>query len=277
MFTLFSFWSQRIPYLQWPLLGCYLIVTVASLPLLACQSKSPPGSNVTINTSTDLASTHFIKAFSKLKGSQEALVLLQAKPTLFKANGQPQATAGLIPYVAYEGQVYVLLGRQAWVDKHNYSELSGKVEKPHNHLESFLTAALREGLEETCGVYALTKDSILKHYYLYFENTPKRQVALIFVPVTYMAGSVLKEKVLYNKKPECTEKNEFQWLNVKDLLAIAGKPPGSYPIDSFQRGKQSLKLRKYFKVMLKEPAFQEILKALCLEAENYEASIEQAA
>lgn len=176
--------------------------------------------------------------------------LLQKSPALLKEDGSPLGTVGVLLYTYINGIPYILLAREAkGKDKGTYCEFGGSLDlNTDGQPETFLEGCIRECKEESAGLYVLSPEALLKSKY-YYETTPKRREIILCLVETnniYQTVDLLKAQTKYQDE-HFKEKDQLQWVKVSDLLAF---------------NTLDLPLRPFFKDIIKQPEFQNLLQNL---------------
>lgn len=161
-------------------------------------------------------------------------------PTVTKGGYQSKGSAGVVPFVFYQGEVYVLLARETWgVDRDKYCDLGGAVEaygSKHTSpsVDSFLYTLLKEGEEESGGLYRFTESNVLETAYVVsyvyrdagvykgFESVIAFcEVKSIFYNEQFIAASQQCATELVNLGL-CPwgyqEKDDYQWIDISSLI-----------------------------------------------------------
>ncbi len=164
-------------------------------------------------------------------------------PKISQGNYQVKSAAGVFPYIIYKDVIYILLARESWgIDKGTYCDLGGAVEMSDFYPdipETFLMTLLKEGNEESGGLYTFSREQILEkaHILSYTYTTDGFykgfETVLAFCPVEdfYSHEDFLRESSIHVKKLQeknlCPwsfqEKDDYQWVELKSLYdALSG-------------------------------------------------------
>lgn len=172
--------------------------------------------------------------------NQEFFVWEEGKrPIKQRGTFQAKGSAGMIPYIAYNGTIYVLLARETWgMDKNTYCDLGGAVEVHYAPgmpilIDTFLTTLLKEGEEESSYLYSFKKEDILNQArvfsYVYQTKNVYDGFESIFafykVKEVYLTKDFLQASVPYiqnlTSRGLCPwgfqEKDDYQWIKLRDL------------------------------------------------------------
>lgn len=203
-----------------------------------------------------------LNATTPISANQNFDYLLDQKPRIFKADGRPKATAGILLYAIKNGKAYVLLGQET-KDK-TYCEMGGSMELLKNgHSETFLHGAIRECAEETAGVYKLKPSYVRQKKHIYYENKKERQVVIIFVPAPFVSTNAdLSKAVSKAKHRKQKEKSDFQWLDASQLAVVKRKNSKTYILRNSEGQDCIIRFRRNFRHMLLTREFKQILHKL---------------
>jgi len=169
--------------------------------------------------------------------------LNEVNPRITKGAYQSKGAAGLIPYIINKNQIYMLLARESWGnDKGTYCDLGGAVEVSNSATgisDSFLVTLIKEGKEESGGLYTPSKEDIfekahiLSHTYKdegFYQNF---ETVLAFFPVNqfYSCQEFLYESSIHAQQLQqmglCPwsfqEKDDYQWIELTSLYAFLEK------------------------------------------------------
>lgn len=170
--------------------------------------------------------------------------------------GQDKSNAGILPYCFHSGELYMLLGR----DSNQYQEqywtdfIGGHKTIDNNNK---LKTAFREFMEETRNVFdscdiltnLITAEPIKLST---AENTFRYIIIVNYIPV----GDIL-DKPFYKRGQGDTEKIEYCWIKVQDLLSAVDIAPGQYDVlvPSYCIGKHlKLDKRMYHELHINNPS-----------------------
>lgn len=164
----------------------------------------------------------------------------QKNPIISKGGYQSKGSAGIVPYVIYENKVYILLARETWgEDKNTYCDLGGSVEAYGTrnspvYVDTFLYTLLKEGEEESGGLYKFTECDFLEKAYVishiyrnsgYYEGFESIlafcEVDKVYYTEQFIAAS--QESVYELEKLRLCpwgyqEKDDYQWIELHSLL-----------------------------------------------------------
>lgn len=152
--------------------------------------------------------------------------LLERAPIQLKADGRPLGTVGILFYTFIKGQnaPLFLLAREAkGSDKGTYSEFGGSLEiSSEGTPETFLEGLIRECKEESAHLYSPEPETLFKSK-IFYEMTDKgREVVLCFTMTSHIFRTEdLLEAQQDFDDPHYKEKDAFELVNAKDLLAFA--------------------------------------------------------
>ena len=191
--------------------------------------------------------------------------ILHSKPKMFKKDGRPKATAGVMLYTYSKGKAYILIGREKQdvndpVSSGKYSEFSGSVElKPNKSSESFLEGSIRELEEETAGTYRLDSEYILENGKACYQRSVNREVMINFVEAPFYT----KKDTLINNRNNSNisthkEKDDFMWIKAEDLLNNYSKE-SCVDVHDIEGNSICIKLRSFLAEMLKDKKFKHTL------------------
>ena len=135
---------------------------------------------------------------------------------------------GILPIAKKDGNYYVLLSRESvdidWKDAGKWSDFGGSKEKNETEYET----AIREGTEETCGVYGnkINIKNLIDNYTEYVVKLHNYSTYLVKVNYNPMLPyrfnkiyrNALKNtpKLVYEQNG-LYEKDKIRWVNVNDL------------------------------------------------------------
>lgn len=160
-------------------------------------------------------------------------------PLILKGGLDTKGSAGLIPYVCRNGEIYVLLSRETWGrDKNKYCDLGGAVEayvtsEGSFYIDSFLQTLLKECKEESGGLYEFSENEILNHAHIIshrhnqggsfhgFESIIAfHKVNIVYFTEQFISASQQHAEILENLHL-CPwgyqEKNDYQWIELSSL------------------------------------------------------------
>lgn len=172
--------------------------------------------------------------------NQETFVWKEGqRPIKQRGTFQAKGSAGMIPYTACNGKVYVLLARETWgTDKNMYCDLGGAVEVHYTPgapvlVDTFLTTLLKEGEEESSYLYSFQKENILDlaRVFSYVYQTEdiydgfESVFAFYKVKKAHLTEEFLQASVPYiqnlTSRGLCPwgfqEKDDYQWIELRDL------------------------------------------------------------
>lgn len=206
-------------------------------------------------------------------------------PIISKGGYQSKGAAGVIPYVVYEDKAYVLLARETWgADKNTYCDLGGAVEvygSKDNFLyaDTFLYTLLKEGAEESGGLYEFTEHDFLEHahvisytyknigFYDGFESVLAFfEVDEIYYTEQFLTASqqhAIELENLYLCPWGYQEKDDYQWIELSSLyrfLKEADCNEGVF-INIFNNEIQ-LRLRPHFATILRSNESLKVLSTI---------------
>lgn len=158
-------------------------------------------------------------------------------PLMTRGGYQTKGAAGMLPYIIYKNQVYILLARESWGnDKGTYCDLGGAIEIEDPVLgvpDTFLTTLLKEGSEESGGLYELSENEILDKAYIVsyvyknegFYNDFETILAFCPVEQFYSCEQLMQQSATHAKRLQelglCPwsfqEKDDYQWVEMKSL------------------------------------------------------------
>lgn len=169
-------------------------------------------------------------------------VVGQKNPLVTTGGYHSKGSAGIIPYILHSGKIYILLSRETWgADKNTYCDLGGAVEvygttRDSLHVDTFLDTLLKEGEEESGGLYKFTKDEILHQahvvsythrktgFYEGFESV----LAFCKVPTLYFADKFIEASYYHAQRLEqlqlspwgYQEKDDYQWIELASFFSF---------------------------------------------------------
>lgn len=157
----------------------------------------------------------------------KAKELLSRRPIYIKED-RPQATIGVIPYAIFEGEIWVLLGREtkdnAWCD------FGGKFEPKD---ASFEAGIVREFKEETAEVYSLDKIPTEGALILYIDKQNKREIIYAVCRVEYVPEHVLLAARGASLERESKDKDRFQWFSLHNFIKLCTTSDPVFPLRKF--------------------------------------------
>lgn len=131
--------------------------------------------------------------------------------------------AGILPYTFFNGQVYLLLGKD--VRDNFWSDFGGKCE-PQDDDKPMLTA-IREFYEETCGIIMDPKSLKIKMNNIQsvtFSNTQNNNTYYMYaieIPYNSIYRGVFRRMLMYlkhiNMYRRTIEKTDIKWVNALDI------------------------------------------------------------
>lgn len=198
----------------------------------------------------------------------------QNNPVISKGGYQSKGAAGVVPYVSYEDKIYVLLARETWgADKGTYCDLGGTVEvygtrSAPVYVDTFLATLLKEGEEESGGLYKFTEYNLLEqaHVISYIYQSPgyyegfESVVAFCEVDMVYHAEQFIaaSQQVVYEltKLRLCPwgyqEKDDYQWIELSSLLVfLKNSSQNTGHFENIINEVVELTLRSHFAEMLR--------------------------
>lgn len=164
----------------------------------------------------------------------------QKNPIVSKGGYQSKGAAGVVPYVMYGSKVYVLLARETLgTDKNTYCDLGGAVEvygirNSPIYADTFLYTLLKEGEEESGGLYKFTEHDFLEKAYVvsHIYQNPGHyegfesvlafcEVDTVYYTEQFVTASQQLASEL-EKMRLCPwgyqEKDDYQWVELSSLL-----------------------------------------------------------
>ena len=191
-----------------------------------------------------------------------------------------KATVGVIPYYIWNKEIYILLGRER-IDGGSL-EKSGKFSdfggNSKNDGTTILQNITRELKEETISKINIKENEILDKGLLLYKVSPSgREIFYVFLPMSDEQYSNTTDLNALRKSidpltvtPAYLEKDQFLWLNFKQLLEYVQKNEKDdkpiLSISDIKGNTHKIELRKFFyNDCLRNPAFNDL--AIKLEQE----------
>lgn len=132
--------------------------------------------------------------------------------------------AGILPYTFFNGQVYLLLGKD--VRDNAWSDFGGKCE-PHDDDKPLMTA-IREFYEETCGIVMDPKSLKIKMNNVQsvtFSNTQNNKLYYMYaieIPYNSTYRGIFRRMIMFlkhiNMYNKTIEKTDIKWVNAQTIL-----------------------------------------------------------
>lgn len=158
-----------------------------------------------------------------------------------------KGTVGLLLYTIYKNDIYILLGRESadadTSKAFQFSEFGGATLKNQTFMENLL----REAKEESCGLINMDQQDILKNGKIFYVKNKKRDIFYVLVKSDYAFNN---EDFLKNRKTNTDrkflEKDQVQWLLLKDLLAYDSYEKEGFTVNNIDGHVLRIKIRPFF-------------------------------